>query len=121
MRQNKINLKSKNGVLIGIKDFKFDKRVNNFSWKRLTMRKALRIWSFNRRCPQREKQNEHSVTIRNNTPSNLANIWTIIVRKKQLGVCFETSERKPMNAKVRNLYLHQKKKKHKKFLKSSMA
>lgn len=95
MRQNKINLKSKNGVLIGIKDFKFDKRVNNFSWKRLTMRKVLRIWSFNRRCPQREKQNEHSVTLRNNMPSNLANIWTIIVRKNNWEYVLQLVKGKP--------------------------
>lgn len=52
MSQNKINLKSKNTVPQELKKgFKFAKRITNFSWKRWTMRRTLRIWSYNRRCP----------------------------------------------------------------------
>lgn len=74
MRQNERNLISKNTVPQELKkDLKFDKRKSNFSWKRWTMRRTLRIRSFNRRCPLREEQNKQPVTLRNSMPS----IWQI--------------------------------------------
>lgn len=53
------------------------------SWERLTTGKALGIWNFNRRCPYREEQSEHSGNTEEVTkPSSLDNARKILKEYK---------------------------------------